>query len=548
MGAKVETSLALPYRRRVEPADRAVSVRAGLDAFEAAWVSGDRRAIYEAALSAWRAWPAPALAELVERGAERFGNAMSASRSQSSWKARFVERARSAEPYEIAGLLRSLEQQRPSRVQLTSCIVELPSAERDPAVGRAALGLAMGEALGGAGWSVLARKLILWAEGSGDPRLVEAIDAWLVRLQRTTSTDAYSAKLRGWLEQARKALAEREAAPLPAPEVERAVALAARFDGPLPRAKRKVDKAAPSDLEALERAVMENPNDDALLAVWSDALQRAEDPRGELIALQLAGALDERAQKLVAKLITKHWRNWLGPVAVAVVPGSVVFERGLFAACTTRVLRHAQVTIFSHPRWATLRRITFGGAGVLTATMPLLEEARGLPAGALARSERLVFPSLRLLDLKASSWPIRSLARLTNMPALRTLILEVASREVFTQYADTEDGPAYVPFTSDVYASLLETPIIAQLEHLALPLDWLDKRWLRPALAHLVSQLRARAPNLRRLDLDAIGSGTLALDLERGSGVVESGGFRDTTLTRGRAVIEALGLRFVVPE
>lgn len=529
---------------------RGAAVREALDAFEAAWSEGDRRAIYAAALAGWRAWPAPELAELMGRCADGFGGAMAASASVASWKRRFLERARAAEPFEIAGLLRSLTQQRLPRTKLAACLVELPTAPRDPAVGRAALELAIGsrhDSLGGSAWGVIDRRLIVWAESSGDARLVSAIAAWRVRLEQASRADAYAAKLLGWITHAQDALRGCEAPPLPGAEAERVARLVARFDGPVPRASRAATKAAPTVLEALEREVMERPGDDGALAVWSDALQRVEDPRGELIALQLAGTLDEKRQRRVDKLIAANWRAWLGPIASAVVPGSVVFERGLFAACTTRALRASQVSIFSHPGWATVRRINFGGAGALTATMRQLEEVRALPAGALARCERLVFPALRSLEITLQlTWLPRALMRLTGVPALRKLALRAASSDVLSSYAAGGDGTILPPFpySAEVYGAVFQAPFAAQLEQLELPLDWRDARWTLQELARIGAELRARAPRLRSLALYALGGGTLALDLEGRTGTV-LWSVRPSALERGRAVTKAFGLRFV---
>lgn len=69
-------------------------------------------------------------------------------------------------------------------------------------------------------------------------------------------------------------------------------------------AVRTVDEAA------LERDVYANPDDDVPRAVLADLLQSRGDPRGELIALQLAGAGDARVEELVRD----HGRMWLGPL------------------------------------------------------------------------------------------------------------------------------------------------------------------------------------------------------------------------------------------
>src|SRR6185295_2797447 len=71
---------------------------------------------------------------------------------------------------------------------------------------------------------------------------------------------------------------------------------------------------APDELAALWALHAEDPGDLGRRAVLGDALQRAGDPRGELIALQLALGSgrdlpggDARAQQLIAA----HGRRWL---------------------------------------------------------------------------------------------------------------------------------------------------------------------------------------------------------------------------------------------
>jgi uncharacterized protein (TIGR02996 family) len=72
-----------------------------------------------------------------------------------------------------------------------------------------------------------------------------------------------------------------------------------------------------ADLEALERDVYANPDDDEPRAVLADLLQSRGDPRGELIALQLAAAAGrgtDEGDARIAELVRDHGRGWLGPL------------------------------------------------------------------------------------------------------------------------------------------------------------------------------------------------------------------------------------------
>jgi uncharacterized protein (TIGR02996 family) len=78
---------------------------------------------------------------------------------------------------------------------------------------------------------------------------------------------------------------------------------------------------------ALWQAVYADPDDDGSLAVLADALQLAGDPRGEVMALQLAPGGDEPAQaEQLSRLIASCGAAWLGRLTQ--VTGAASFERG----------------------------------------------------------------------------------------------------------------------------------------------------------------------------------------------------------------------------
>ena len=74
--------------------------------------------------------------------------------------------------------------------------------------------------------------------------------------------------------------------------------------------------------EALEQALMENPDDVASHMAYADYLRDQGDPRGELIQVQLAledparkGAERKRLKKREEELLDAHEREWLGELA-----------------------------------------------------------------------------------------------------------------------------------------------------------------------------------------------------------------------------------------
>lgn len=79
--------------------------------------------------------------------------------------------------------------------------------------------------------------------------------------------------------------------------------------------------------DALESALIENPDDVATHYAYADYLQEQGDPRGEFIQLQLASEDPERSEterrKLQARakeLLKEHHREWLGILADGLLP------------------------------------------------------------------------------------------------------------------------------------------------------------------------------------------------------------------------------------
>src|SRR5262249_23232212 len=81
-------------------------------------------------------------------------------------------------------------------------------------------------------------------------------------------------------------------------------------------------KAAASEAEAFERALAADPGDLAGWSAYADYLAERGDPRGEFMLVQphlenesLAKAERDALKKEEAKLLKKHQREWLGPLA-----------------------------------------------------------------------------------------------------------------------------------------------------------------------------------------------------------------------------------------
>lgn len=122
-------------------------------------------------------------------------------------------------------------------------------------------------------------------------------------------------------------------------------------------------------------AIYRDPDDLGARAVWGDWLTEHGDPRGELVALQLAGGPAAR----IAKLIAEHGERWAGAIGDSFSRGSWRFEHGTFAG---GVLQGPVPPDFSDPAWAAVRWVSGNAALVLSIVekMPNLRTIRGLNA------------------------------------------------------------------------------------------------------------------------------------------------------------------------
>lgn len=498
-------------------ADGAV-VTGPLAAARAAKASGDPRGELSALLEAWRQRPALALAELIEAAsarapAEPLPGAKTAKDALVAW----VERARRGDPLDLPVLLAALEQAwadfRP--VALVPRLEELKARTPDPRMTEPLLRLLRRLSLGNAGhasvkvWGRLVTLLVQCGDPRVEPALAEYL-AWLDALPvRRTYAGSHVAHR---VKEARERLLARqpggsEGAPMLGPEEEilvaalRTTAAGAVVAAPLERVS-----ASEQDLLA---AIHAAPEDDAPRLVYADWLVEREDPRGELINLQIALARGEgtpRAERRANALVKQLGKALLGPLARCVAVKDAVFERGFLAAATVRVrTKGLAETELSDPAWATVRRLTFDGPSLVTPAMRALEVAQGLSGPALNKLCASGHPRLAALaailgDARLEggvlvSAALRSLGKTTRLPALRRLGL----------WHPTHDwrepqliGPSHL-------AWLWTTPVGQRLERVELTADLSE-----PAALEAWSAWLERAPPaLRELALGSSQSAEL---------------------------------------
>lgn len=497
-----------------------------LDRFERALEGGARLEAYESVREAWRAWRAPALASLVERAAERLAPELSFPTKLSALQSAWLEAARTRVPAQTRALLQSLDplvQARKGSV-LAACLDELMSTSLDPSITRplVALAAADGGTVNFGPWGKVLTRVFRLLEGTGDPRAAPALEEIVAQIEagsssRTPSTDEL---LKKRLPKLIAALHVHGAPALPQELDARVSGLLQRLDQPLTEAIAERPDERVED--QLYEAVLRDPSDEGVRAVWADALQQRGDPRGELVALQAAGVSTPKVRKVIESLVKKHWRSWVGPLAPAIVPSTVRFDRGLLASCETDVRRKgAADAVFSHPGWGTVQHLTFRGYGSLTPVMTSLEQALGVPEAGLKSLVNATFPRLRVLSIEpnpSSSYDdgllrgapkgqgMKALAATRGLPALRSLHLDLLTQEF--------DG-AFVPRGPEHYRCLLAAPFASQLEELAVRADWAPSYGPSnpAALQAWLDALATSCPRLERFELRA--SNRLALDLRR---------------------------------
>lgn len=306
-----------------------------------------------AAIAAWGELRHPRLADLVDRieakllaAAPRPALRTSKRRDDlSAW--RTVEAAR--DPLDFRRLAAALGSGTQDDVRRQ---VDALAARRDPRLARALLALLEDPPYAGARsrgmLAAILERLAETRDGRAAGPATELAERYLGIVHSGTGR---------WMVGELKAVARRleEAAPAELPEELAAAcaALEARFgrpaeDGAL-AAKRRT-------IEELLAEVYADPDDDGPRLVYADALLERGDPRGELVALQIArarGQISDEGRAREAELLADPARvaAWAQPLSSG---GACTFERGFPAEIS---LYRTAKSIVGDPAWATITAV-----------------------------------------------------------------------------------------------------------------------------------------------------------------------------------------------
>ncbi len=143
---------------------------------------------------------------------------------------------------------------------------------------------------------------------------------------------------------------------------------------------------APPGAPDLLAALQTDPSDDNLRRVYADLLLDADDPRGEMIHLQLEPELSEEAKARLAHLLELHSERWLGSLRGWLE--RVQFERGFPARgrLTWRAL--SEDGDADDPSWATVEELALPFRNV--DTDPFLARLHRLVSSPVMRSLRAI--------------------------------------------------------------------------------------------------------------------------------------------------------------
>jgi uncharacterized protein (TIGR02996 family) len=445
----------------------------------------------ERLLEAWRARRAPEIAELVSALSARVAKTRPrlTTKSLHEGLTQWLERARLDDPADLGPLLEAYEAAAKKQVHTRYLVPRLDEIVRRGNDPRVVLPLVRTlDVLSSVSHSTqVAYRVFQGLLVADDARAIAHLSERLASFrQLKVDENAYGSTVRTYvLERGTVALEKLrkrhpEGAP-DAPEGSKVTleAIASEIEAlPKDLVPRSLDTSK-KGVEELLAEVFEHPDDDDLRLVLADALQLRQDPRGELIALQIARHRTQPQPPPSARevaLLRRHRKDWLGPLVTAVRPAEAVFARGFLETCQVRFknAQHARAD-GDHREWATVRSVSFVNHARVTPAMRSLRSVIGLGHAGLLALCAAPPPHLSQLQVELLDGdPIEggrpvdpSLVALaaTPLPELRSLRLKLPSHIV----EEGVDGlPQRRARTAADYQWLPSAPFAGTLRHLEL--------------------------------------------------------------------------------
>ena len=302
-------------------------------------------------LVAWRALRHPRIAELIDRlDAQLIRTAGKITAKSVPARAEaLIKAAKTKDPVELGRVLASdWPKAWQAELPVLQAVCEAPD---DPRVAKklaAIVDLAAHQSRGASGfWNITFRRL----NELGDVRQLPILEAQLGRSKSSYYRERSQEREEHCVE-VHRAL---QVAELSKAETKLLETLEAPFAG-----QSSTEKTRKRSGKELLELVWANPTDASVRAVYGDWLVEQGDPRGELIALQLAPATDKSPRR-IQLLIEKHWKQWLGPLAdwFKVAPR---FELGFPVTGTVGQPSYTDgrdrlLPLLARPEWSTFREL-----------------------------------------------------------------------------------------------------------------------------------------------------------------------------------------------
>jgi uncharacterized protein (TIGR02996 family) len=303
-------------------------------------------------LVAWRALRHPRIAELIDHlDAQLIKTAgRITAKSVPARAEALIKAATTKDPLEVGRVLASdWPKSWQAELPVLKAVCEAPD---DPRVAKklaALVDLAAHQSRGASGfWNVTFRRL----NELGDVRQLPILEAQLGRSKSSYYRERSQEREENCVE-VHRALKVAELSKADAALLD---ALETPFAG-----QSSTEKTRKRSGKELLELVWANPTDSGVRAVYGDWLVEQGDPRGELIALQLAPPT-EKSPRRIELLIEKHWKQWLGPLAdwFKVAPR---FELGFPVTGTVGEPSHDDgrdrlAPLLARPEWSTFRELT----------------------------------------------------------------------------------------------------------------------------------------------------------------------------------------------
>ncbi len=269
----------------------------------AAIVEGDLAGALGHALAAWRDHPSERMAAVVERISD-LAEAPRPKVPGDTAKARLANALAllaAGDPVDVPRVMRALVDVKLSEaLALATALGELP---RDPRYLRQMIALLLAQPWGmstsRALWRVLFANLVAHADPRSRAQL-DALDFVKILGGADWASDQMIATVARWHRQLTAT------APAPTPAIE---AACAKLDAAL-------GAGVGQGTELLD-AIYANPRDLGPRAIYADWLLERDDPRGELITLQMTPVPTVEQKRRERELLAEHGDEWLGPLAPA---------------------------------------------------------------------------------------------------------------------------------------------------------------------------------------------------------------------------------------